>query len=327
MAYVRADIAEDFGMKTEMQNVAVMGAGIMGHGIALVCAQAGKKVFLIESIIQAVEAARVRIRDSAEMLRTSGLLNNAQADAAVSNVSFSSRLEDASSADLVFEAIPEKVELKQPLFQLLDRICRPDTIFASNTSAIPITRLAEFSCYPQRVIGTHFFNPAQLIPLVEVITTEKTSPSVRDLVMQFLSDVGKKPVHIAKDLPGFIANRLQLALAREAMSLVQKGIATPEAIDTVVKYSFALRMLFSGPLEQRDWNGLDTHIGAAQTIYPDLEDAKGPLPILQEKVAKGELGMKTGKGFYDWTSKDVTEVAKRKSQQLVEVLKFVQSNS
>jgi 3-hydroxybutyryl-CoA dehydrogenase len=314
-------------MNMETQKVAVIGAGIMGHGIALVCAQAGAKVSLIDSSAQALENGRVRIQESAELLRQNGLLEAAQADAALTNVIFSSRLEEASSADLVFEAIPERAELKQSLFQQLDRLCRPDTVFASNTSAIPITRLAEFSRNPQRVIGTHFFNPAQLIPLVEVITTEKTSPTVRDLVMELLSAAGKKPVHIAKDLPGFIANRLQLALAREAMSLVQKGIATPEAIDTVVKYSFALRMLFSGPLEQRDWNGLDTHIGAAQTIYPDLEDAREPLPILREKVAKGELGIKTGKGFYDWTSKDVAEVRKHKGQQLVNLLKFLQCNS
>lgn len=314
-------------MNREMKEVAVIGAGIMGHGIAQLCAQAGKKVFLIDSSAQVFEAARIRIQKSVEMLLQNGLIEAAQADAALANVSFGSQLEDAASADLVFEAIPERAEFKKSLFQQLDRVCRPDTVFASNTSAIPITLLAEFSCNPQRVIGTHFFNPAQLIPLVEVITTEKTSPIVCDLVMEFLRVAGKKPVHVARDIPGFIGNRLQTAIAREAISLVQKGIATPEGIDTVVKHSIALRMLFSGPLEQRDLNGLDTHMSITQTLYPDLEDAKEPLPLLREKVENGELGLKTGKGFFDWTNKDPTEVTKQKGQQLVNLLKFLQTNA
>ena len=187
--------------------------------------------------------------------------------------------------------------------------------------------MAAFSCYPERVIGTHFYNPAQLIPLVEVITTDTTSPVTRDLMMEFLAEAGKKPVHVAKDIPGFIGNRLQTAITREAISLVQKGVATSEDIDAVVKHSIALRMLFSGPLEQRDLNGLDTHIAITETLYPDLEDAKEPLPILREMVTNRDLGLKTGKGFYDWTGKDMAAVTKHKSQQLVNLLKFLKANS
>ena len=314
-------------MDQEMRIIAVVGAGIMGHGIAQICAQAGNKVSLIDSSAQALETARIRIQKSVEMLRQNGLASPEQVEYAIANVSFATRIEEAALADIVFEAIPERIEFKQQLFEQLDSLCRHDTVFASNTSAIPITRLAQFSCYPEKVIGTHFFNPAQLIPLVEVITTDKTNPMVCDQIMHFLEAAGKKPVHIAKDVPGFIGNRLQTAIAREAISLVQKGVATPEGIDAVVKHSIALRMLFSGPLEQRDLNGLDTHIAITQTLYPDLEDAKEPLPLLAAKVANGELGLKTGKGFYDWTTKDVAEVTKQKSQQLIDLLKFLRARS
>lgn len=314
-------------MGREIRQVAVIGAGIMGHGIAQVCAQAGKKVVLIDSSPQVIGSARERVQNSLEMLSRNGFVSAAQADDALRNLSVTTQLEQAGSADVVFEAVPEKIEFKRSLFEQLDGLCGPDTVFASNTSAIPITRLAKFSHHPERVIGTHFYNPAQLIPLVEVITTEQTSPAVAERMMDFLVAAGKKPVHVTKDIPGFIGNRLQTAIAREAISLVQKGVATAEGVDAIVKNSIALRMLFSGPLEQRDLNGLDTHIAITQTLYPDLEDAKEPLPLLREKVAKGNLGLKTGEGFYDWKDKDAAEVTQRKSQQLVDLLKFLQANS
>jgi len=313
-------------MAQPIRQIGVIGAGIMGHGIAQVCAQAGKKVILVDSVPEALQNARTRIEQSVAILREHGLLPASQADAVGDNLSFSSRLEEAvGSADLVFEAIPENPELKRQLFQRLDRLCRSEVIFASNTSALPIGLLSGFSCNPARVIGTHFFNPAQLIPLVEVITAQTTDPAALRLLMDFLAAAGKKPIHVRKDIPGFIGNRMQSALAREAMSLVQQGVAAPEDIDAVVKYSLALRLLFSGPLEQRDLNGLDTHLAVTQTLYPDLEAAKEPLRVLRDKVAAGELGLKTGKGFYDWTSQKPAEVAKRKNQELIALLKFLQT--
>jgi 3-hydroxybutyryl-CoA dehydrogenase len=314
-------------MSHEIRQVAVIGAGIMGYGIGQVCAQAGKKVVLVDSSSEVIGTAKDRIGKSLEMLSINGFITGKQVDSALANISLTTRIEEVGSVDVVFEAIPERLDLKQQLFAQLDNLCGHDTVFASNTSAIPITRLAAFSCYPERVIGTHFYNPAQLIPLVEVITTDTTSPVTRDLMMEFLAEAGKKPVHVAKDIPGFIGNRLQTAIAREAISLVQKGVATSEDIDAVVKHSIALRMLFSGPLEQRDLNGLDTHIAITETLYPDLEDAKEPLPILREMVTNSDLGLKTGKGFYDWTGKDMAAVTKHKSQQLVNLLKFLKANS
>lgn len=316
------------GMAEPISNVAVLGAGIMGHGIAQVFAQSGKTVVLVDSVPRALESARKRIESSVQMLRQNGILSAAEANEALRHLTFTTQLEEAAgAAEIVFEAIPENLALKQQLIQKLDDICAPGAIFCSNSSAIPPTRLARASRNPERVVGTHFFNPAQLIPLVEVITSDRTAPAVLTRVMELLSAVGKKPIHVRKDLPGFIANRLQHALAREAISLVAQQVATPEDIDTVVKNSIALRLLFSGPVEQRDLNGLDTYLGITETLYPDLADMKEAPPLAREMVARGELGLKTGKGFYDWSGENPAEVARRKNQQLIELLKFLQAGS
>ena len=314
-------------MGQAIEKIAVIGAGIMGHGIAQVCAQAGKKVTLVDSVPEAIQSAPVRIENSVRMLCENGLLPAALTPVVMGNLTFTTRLEEGiESADVVFEVVTEKLDVKRLLFKELDARCGPTVIFASNTSSFPIHLLAECSKHPERVIGTHFFNPAQLVPLVEVITPETTSPAVLKTIMEFFSSAGKKPVHVRKDIPGFIANRLQMAIARECVSLVQKDVASPEEVDTVIKYSMALRMPFSGVLEQRDLNGLDTHASAAEILFPDLEDTKEILPVLREKVARGEYGLKTGKGFYDWTKQNRAEVVKRKNLQLVSLLKLLNAD-
>ena len=232
-----------------------------------------------------------------------------------------------AQAGLIFEAVPEKLDLKTSFYQQLDALCAPDVIFASNTSAMPIGSLAKASRHPERVIGTHFFNPAQLIPLVEVVPNEKTDARVVDTVLRLLTAVGKKPIHVKKDLPGFLANRLQHALGREAVSLVQNGIASPEDVDAAVKTSIALRLLFSGPVEQRDLNGLDTYVGITKSLYPALEDTKETPPMAVDMVAQGHLGLKSGRGFYDWTGQDPAEVSARKNRQVVALLKFLKTVS
>ncbi|MGA2990641.1 MAG: 3-hydroxyacyl-CoA dehydrogenase NAD-binding domain-containing protein [Candidatus Korobacteraceae bacterium] len=311
----------------QIKRIAVVGAGTMGHGIAQVMAQAGLGVSLTDSLPEALASARGRIESSIAMLLENGLIGEAQAVSAKKNLSFAGTLDEAvSGADLIFEVIPEKVEVKRQMFARLDQLSKPETIFASNTSAIPITTLAGFSRSPERVIGTHFWNPPQLIPLVEVVTTGCTAPRVLDSVMQCLTAAGKKPVHVSKDVPGFIGNRLQHAMMREAMHIVEEGVASVEGVDAALKNSFALRLLFSGAFEQRDLNGLDTQLGSELTIFPDLCDVKEPPPLLRDKVARGELGLKAGKGYYDWSGKDRAEVVRRKNQQLVKLLKFLQSD-
>ena len=299
----------------------------MGHGIAQVCAQGGKQVTLIDVSPEALENARQKIHQGLRLVVDSGLAAAGCEADILGRIRFSADLADGvKDADIVIEAIPEKIGLKEKLFAQLEAACDPGTIFASNTSGIPINKLAALTRRPERFIGTHFYMPAHLVPLVEVIQGDATTEEVIENTMELMTAIGKQPVRVRRDVPGFIGNRLQHALAREAMSLVEKGVATPEDIDTVVKTSLAVRLVFTGPLEQRDFNGLDTHMSIAEYLYPDLEDAKRPLAILRDKVAAGQLGLKTGSGFYDWSKQSGTTVTATKNQQLIDLLKFLASS-
>lgn len=304
--------------------VLVVGSGSMGNGIAQTFAQAGHQVFLNDLNMDILAAAYKNIGLQLNLMAKNRLIDEKAASAALRNIRLSDKLADcAEEADLAVEAIPEKLEMKENLFRQLEAVCPPKTIFATNTSGISINTLAQGVKRKDRLIGTHFFMPAHLIPLVEVVCGKETSADTADTVMRILAAAGKKPVKVAVDLPGFIANRLQHALAREAMSLVEKGVATPEGVDEVVKSSLAIRLLFTGPIEQRDFNGLDTHLSIASYLYKDLENTHVPLKLLTDKVAAGKLGLKTGEGFYDWRGEAGEQVIARKNQDLIDVLKFL----
>lgn len=306
-----------------IRSVAIVGAGTMGNGIAQVCAQGGLDVRLIDPVAAALSKAEDNMVRNIQKLIDNGLLTASVTDV-MERVIFSEDLDAAAAVDLVIEAIPEKFQLKQQLFQKLEQLCKPQAILASNTSGIPITQIANTIQTSERVIGTHFYMPAHLIPLVEVIQTEHTSEPVIEETMNFLTRMGKTPVRVRKDIPGFIGNRLQHALAREAMSLLEQGVASAEDIDLVVKASLALRLVFTGPVEQRDFNGLDIHLAIAEYLYPELENTTEPLEILKNKVAANELGIKTGKGFYDWRDKNIPEIQAQKNQELINLLKIIQ---
>ena len=305
-----------------IRSVAIVGAGTMGNGIAQVCAQGGLDVRLIDPVAAALSKAEDNMVRNIQKLIDNGLLTASVTDV-MERVIFSEDLDAAAAVDLVIEAIPEKFQLKQQLFQKLEQLCKPQAILASNTSGIPITQIANTIQTSERVIGTHFYMPAHLIPLVEVIQTEHTSEPVIEETMNFLTRMGKIPVRVRKDIPGFIGNRLQHALAREAMSLLEQGVASAEDIDLVVKASLALRLVFTGPVEQRDFNGLDIHLAIAEYLYPELENTTEPLEILKNKVAANELGIKTGKGFYDWRDKNIPEIQAKKNQELINLLKII----
>ena len=306
-----------------IRSVAIVGAGTMGNGIAQVCAQGGLDVRLIDPVAAALSKAEDNMVRNIQKLIDNGLLTASVTDV-MARVIFSENIDAVASVDMVIEAIPEKFQLKQQLFQQLEQLCKPQTILASNTSGIPITQIANTIQTSERVIGTHFYMPAHLIPLVEVIQTEHTSEPVIEETMNFLTRMGKTPVRVRKDIPGFIGNRLQHALAREAMSLLEQGVASAEDIDLVVKASLALRLVFTGPVEQRDFNGLDIHLAIAEYLYPELENTTEPLEILKNKVAANELGIKTGKGFYDWRDKNIPEIQAQKNQELINLLKIIQ---
>jgi 3-hydroxybutyryl-CoA dehydrogenase len=232
--------------------------------------------------------------------------------AVLERISVHNRLAPAvQGAGFVFEAAPEKLPLKQKIFAELESLTAPDTILASNSSAIPTTEIGRDLKHRNRVVGTHFWNPPHLVPLVEVIQNEKTSDAVVARTIDLLRGAGKSPVHVRRDIPGFVGNRLQHALKREAIALVAAGVCDAETLDTVVKEGFGARMAVLGPLEQSDLVGLDLTLDISEVLVADLNRSAGPHPFLREKVAAGKLGMKSGEGFRKWTPDQADAVRNR----------------
>jgi len=294
--------------------VAVIGGGLMGAGLAQVFAENGCDVSLYEPIDDARDTVLARI---AENIRQIG------GDvAAVDKVSVSDDLEAVvTSATYVTEAAPEKLELKRSMFADLERYAPRDAILASNTSVIPITRITNELETAERMIGTHWWNPPYLLPLVEVVQAERTSPETVEATMAFLRQLGKEPAHVKKDVPGFVANRMQHALWREAIAMVAEGICDAETVDRCVKNSFGLRLAVLGPLENADLAGLDLTLDIHETIIPELDRSAGPNPYLKEQVEEGRLGFKTGQGFMVWTEEEQAAVRKRLATHLVKALR------
>jgi 3-hydroxybutyryl-CoA dehydrogenase len=274
--------------------IAVVGAGLMGHGIAQVFAVAGHEVTITDP--QAAALATVKDRIGAN-LRDLG-----DDPAAVERVRPVAALADCvRDAGFVVEAAPEDLELKRHLLAQVEAAAPPDAILASNTSVIPITSIMQDLSRRERGVGTHWWNPPFLVPLVEVIGTEWTSPAIIGATMGLHEAAGKTPAHVKKDVPGFIGNRLQHALWREAIALVEHGICDAETVDTVIKAAFGRRLAVLGPLENADLVGTDLTLAIHQNVLPHIDSRPGPSPYLERLVAEGKLGFKTGEGFRTWT--------------------------
>ena len=274
--------------------IAVVGAGLMGHGIAQVFALAGHDVTITDTFKANLDTVKTRI---AANLRDLG-----DDAAAVERVRPIDDLAMAvRDADYVVEAILEDLPLKQKLFAEVESHVRPDTILSSNTSVMPITKIMQNLTRRERALGTHWWNPPYLVPLVEVIETEWTSPQAIEWTMALHAAAGKQPAHVKKDVPGFIGNRLQHALWREAVSLVERGICDAETVDTVIKAAFGRRLAVLGPLENADLVGTDLTLAIHKTVLPDIDSRPGPSPYLEQLVADGKLGFKSGEGFRQWS--------------------------
>ena len=281
--------------------ITVIGAGFMGHGIAQVFALAGHDVTLYDSVADTLATAKARI--------LTNLKDLGDDERAVERVTLQGDMALAlREADYVVEAVLEDLPLKQKLFAEIERHVRPDTILASNTSVIPITSIMQTLKRRERALGTHWWNPPFLVPLVEVIQTEWTSPEVIDFTMKLHADAGKKPAHVMKDVPGFIGNRLQHALWREAISLVERGICDAETVDSVIKAAFGRRLAVLGPLENADMVGTDLTLAIHQTVLDDIDSRPGPSPYLKKLVADGKLGFKSGEGFRTWSPQQQAEL-------------------
>jgi 3-hydroxybutyryl-CoA dehydrogenase len=284
--------------------IGIVGAGLMGHGIAQVFALAGHSVTVFDPDAASLASLRERIGRN--------LTDLDQDAAAVERVTPCETLEaTVASADVVFEAAPEKLPLKQQIFAELERLAPKDALLASNTSVIQIGRIMERVSTRARVMGTHWWNPPYLVPLVEVIGTTGTTPAAIGKMIALLAAVGKTPVHVKKDVPGFVGNRLQHALWREAIALVQDGICDARTVDTVVKASFGRRLAVLGPLENADLVGTDLTLDIHENVLPHIDHTPGPLPFLRKLVESGKLGMKTGEGFRAWTKEEEAELRRR----------------
>ncbi len=284
-----------------MERIAVIGAGLMGSGIAQVFAAGGWRVTLQDVRPEALEPALGALRRNLEFLEEHGLGPADGVDAAVARIDTTTELETAAEADFVVECVFEDVALKQEVFRRLDGCCPPDTILATNTSVISITEIASRSRRRGRILGTHFWNPPYLIPLVEVVRAADTEVAVMDSTIALLQKAGKHPVRVEKDVPGFVANRLQHALWREAISIVERGIADAATVDECVRFGFGMRLPVLGPMENADMVGLDLTLAIHDYILPHLEASPEPSPLLRGRVAAGDLGFKTGTGFQRWS--------------------------
>ena len=289
--------------------IAVVGAGLMGHGIAQVFALAGHDVTIYDSVQATLDSAKARILTNLKDLGD----DRKAAERITPVVELAVAVREA---DYVVEAVLENLPLKQKLFAEIEQHVRPDTILSSNTSVIPITKIMEGLKRRERALGTHWWNPPFLVPLVEVIETQWTSPQAVDFAIKLHVAAGKKPAHVRKDVPGFIGNRLQHALWREAISLVENGICDAETVDNVIKSAFGRRLAVLGPLENADMVGTDLTLAIHQTVLPDIDSRPGPSPYLEKLVKDGKLGFKSGEGFRKWSPEQQQALRQKVLQHL-----------
>jgi 3-hydroxybutyryl-CoA dehydrogenase len=306
----------------QIERIAVVGAGLMGHGIAQEFALAGFKVRLHDQTDELLERALENIRTNLLRLASLHRVQSGQIDPALDAIAASVHLDEVvADADLVIEAINEDLPAKHRLFRSLETHCHPETIFASNTSSFMPSRLADVLEHPERLLVAHYFNPPYLVPVVEIVPGPKTPEKTVKTVIHLLERAGKKPVLITKEATGFVANRLQFALYREALAIVEQGIADAEAVDQVVKSGFGRRLAAAGPFEVFDLAGLDTILAIADQIFPELASARpggvNVPEILRRKVEQGDLGVKSGRGFHDWPPEKAEALKKRLAKALV----------
>jgi 3-hydroxybutyryl-CoA dehydrogenase len=295
---------------------------MMGPGIAGTLALGGVRATILsrteEGAAKGLDTARRQIR----LLEQHGLAEPAQAARAIEQLDATCAFDDAvARVDLVVESAPESMEFKQNLFAHMDSIAKRDAVLASNTSGLSITAIASRCSRPERVVTTHFWNPPHLMPLVEIVKGEKTSAEVAIDLRELLAYCGKVPVIVKKDRPGQLGNRLQMAMVREAANIVAEGIADVEDVDTVAKAGFGLRLPVYGIFEHQDIVGLDMCLSIVDYVARDLYNEPRAPEIYRQKIASGDLGAKTGKGFYDWSKKSADEVKARRDKFVLDFLK------
>ncbi|MBW2544463.1 MAG: 3-hydroxyacyl-CoA dehydrogenase family protein [Deltaproteobacteria bacterium] len=304
----------------EITKIGIIGAGLMGHGIAQIFASHGYSINIFDSVGETLAAVPGKIRSNFKVFLELGLVSETDVEECLKKITLSDNLEALSEgAHVIIEAVSENLDLKRKIFSELEQYVPQDAILCSNTSAISITEISEGLKHKARFLGTHFWNPPHIIPCVEIVKGKYTSDTVFETIFELMKNVNKEPVRVLKDIPGFLGNRLQHAMWREAISMVEKGVAEAEDIDKVVKYGFGLRCPFIGPLETADLAGIDLDYAVHEYLFPYLENSSEPSPLLKEKIGAGMLGVKTGQGFHAWTPEKVEKIINQRDLILLKI--------
>jgi 3-hydroxybutyryl-CoA dehydrogenase len=301
---------------SSIRRIGIIGGGAMGWSIALDFALAGCSVTLFNTRAESSARARDNLGRALELMRTAHLVSDEAAAAAPARIAYTTDLaEAAATQDFLVESVPEDLSLKQQVFRELDRLARPDAMLTSNTTALSISAIARVCARPERVLSVHYYLPAHLIPLVDVLPAESTDPAVVETVCQFLEELGKWPARFERDAPGSVGPRLQAAMMSEAFKIVQEGVATPEMVDRVITMGIGRRFAITGIFDRLDLAGLD--------VAASMSRSRGqPMPPeLAQHVERGELGVKTGQGFYSWDDDAAAALEERMARHLIELLK------
>ena len=310
----------------EIHQIAVLGAGLMGHGIAQSFITGGYPVILYDIQESVLKNAEAHIKNSLELFCGAGLIENKDIGPALDRLTCTVNLKHAvEGADFITEAIPEELALKQDIFQRVENFCKTEAILASNTSSLTLKDIGARVNHKKRLVTTHWFNPPQLVPTVEVVRGDETTDDTFKAAYDLLTKIQKVPVKINRDIPGFLVNRIQIALVREVLDLFEKGIASAEDIDRAIKGSIGFRLASIGPLITMDLGGLQLWLKVMENLLPQIRSSTDPSEVLKTLVSRGNDGIKSGKGFYDyntdWSEGELEETIQRRDREFLQRLK------
>jgi 3-hydroxybutyryl-CoA dehydrogenase len=312
----------------DIKKISILGAGVMGPGIAEVLAIFGADlafdIYLYDISESATQEAKIRMKKDFDKVQSVGLFSVEHLKDAKKRIKIGTDFNLITDSQLVIEAVPEKIELKKEIFKQLDEITPASTVLATNSSGLSITEIANATNRPNLCIGTHFMNPVLLMPLVEVVKGEKTSEAVVQVIIELLSSLNKRPVLVKKDIPGYVHNRLQAAVFRELMHLVDEEVMDVSDLETTVRYGIGLRLPVMKVFEMVDLMGLDTIHNVLTYLYPSLDKSTKPPKFLSKMIENGELGVKSGKGFHAYTDKDMQESMRKKESVTFQLLMMMQ---
>jgi 3-hydroxybutyryl-CoA dehydrogenase len=309
-----------------IKKIGIAGAGTMGSGIAQIFGRKGYKVVITDISEEVLDKSKKLIEIFNSSLIEENIITESEAQTAIENISFSTDKNVFADADLIIEAIIEKMDIKQDFWKEVEGIAKKDAILATNTSGLSIVEISKKVERKERFVGMHFWNPPHIIPLVEIIRGDETDDETVNNLVEIIKIIDKEPVVVQKDAPGFIGNRLQFAAFREALNIVEEGIATPEDVDRAMKYGPGFRYPILGPLETADLGGLDTFYYISSYLFNALSDVKEPQDILKKLMDNKELGVKSKKGFYDYSDGKDEETIKNRDKMFFKMLKNIHNN-